>query len=557
MEFEQQLRAAFAPTDPRPDLRARILARRATLRNADEGKRRPGIRTVLFGTVLAVAAAAAILMPKFVENPHSQLVKESPMVAPARELVATTAPDPELVAEATAEPSTKIALPTDIVPSVATFTVRLLPLQNESTDPLGKAAIDALHTVFVNELRAVAGVALILSDSDDPDDELVPDIQITLQGGGSAADNKFDIAVLGHRKDVLKMRQKIPKEQRTKTSGYNFIVADRGDILAACVGSQNGDGKECKSPTAVAASLVDRLRNQVFPEDSFLTSRLRNRLLDASLEPLQRLKALTDMGTFRDEAIQDPSVVRGAIALATSATDPAIRAQVWRAMRGSGRPELAHPLTAALLQERDGEVRRQIVMLLQADFQADPAAREALKIVAREETQPFVRALAKRALMGEAFWQDYFVSSLKDTSLSESERMEAFLYQVATPWRTPGSFRYSSANSIEALDDEAMAALTTLLPAVAKYPEGKPSMGSVVSRLGALRKPAVTPMLVGMLDQVSEPALRHSIIKELSRRAGDPSVKAVLEKVSKEDPDAAIRDLAATALNDLPVGGVN
>ncbi len=207
-----------------------------------------------------------------------------------------------------------------------------------------------------------------------------------------------------------------------------------------------------------------------------------------------------------------------------------------------------NPVITSLLQERDADVRMQAVVLLQEDFSGNPRAREALAVVVSEDSRPLVRALVTRALAGENAWKDYIVASLKDASRSDAERIEAFMYQVATPGQVPGSFRFSGQLSPELLDDVAIRALSRLLPVAARSPEIKPAMDSVLSMVGALKKPAVTSLFLEMLDQTAEPEFKYSIIRELSRRGSEPAVRAVLEKLSRADPDAKLRELATNAL---------
>src|SRR5688572_11184860 len=73
MEFEQQLRAAFAPRDPRPELRSRILTR-ASIQESAKGRGGRSNRTMLVGAILAVAAAAAMVAWNLRDESTSQPV---------------------------------------------------------------------------------------------------------------------------------------------------------------------------------------------------------------------------------------------------------------------------------------------------------------------------------------------------------------------------------------------------------------------------------------------------------------------------------------------------
>lgn len=517
MEFEQQLRVAFAPCEARPELRARILART-----------RPGNRTILFGTILVVAAAAAMLSWYLVRTTPPQPAAATLAATPAAESAAMTAAEPLPAEPAPPAPeATSTAVPQAVLPPVRPFIVQLLPLQNAATDAATTAAIDAFYTAFVTELQTVPGLVLTVVGTDEPVGEALPDFQLTIRGGGHTASGKYGLTVLGDEKRFVEMKRKLPAKSEEASNGYNFVTSMSGDITPSCAPVAGEDNLACRTPAAMAASLVESLRKRYFPEDPTLKLRLQSQLLDAALEPRQRLQALTDLGmrSARRDALQDPMVVRGALALAASASDPAVRAQVWRAMRGGRNPDLVAPVTAALLHESDAEVRLQAVVLLQEEFASDPRAREALEVVARGEARPLVRALATRALAGEKAWRDYIVASLKDTSRSDAERIEAFMYHVATPGPTPGSYNYSgqlgrTPDSSELLDEGAIQALTRLLPVAAKAPEFKPVMGSVFSLLASLQKPAITAMFRGMLEQSADAQLRELAANALRGSAG-------------------------------------
>lgn len=57
-------------------------------------------------------------------------------------------------------------------------------------------------------------------------------------------------------------------------------------------------------------------------------------------------------------------------------------------------------------------------------------------------------------------------------------------------------------------------------------------------------------MFLVMLQQGAEPNLRYALINELSRRLGDVGGRAALQKVSLEDADPQLREVAAKALQD-------
>jgi hypothetical protein len=97
-------------------------------------------------------------------------------------------------------------------------------------------------------------------------------------------------------------------------------------------------------------------------------------------------------------------MVRVALNMISTTADPDLKTQVWKLMKGIRNPDLVAPLTATMRNELDQEVRLQAVTRLQEDFASDPAARQVLEIVARDDSRPLVRAIAQRALDGGAGW---------------------------------------------------------------------------------------------------------------------------------------------------------
>src|SRR6187402_781658 len=78
MNLEQQLRAALAPQEPGAGPMNAVLARLSSPR---ANKRRGGSRSILFGTVLVVAAAASMLALQLLEAPAPQAGAAAPIVS--------------------------------------------------------------------------------------------------------------------------------------------------------------------------------------------------------------------------------------------------------------------------------------------------------------------------------------------------------------------------------------------------------------------------------------------------------------------------------------------
>jgi hypothetical protein len=273
------------------------------------------------------------------------------------------------------------------------------------------------------------------------------------------------------------------------------------------------------------------LRKRLFPPDPARLLQLQNQALNASLESPKRLEALAELAeTKGGGALREAAMVRVALNLISTTADPTLKAQVWKLMKGIRNPDLIAPLAATMRNESDWEVRLQAVTRLQEDFASDPAAREALESVAREDSRPLVRAIAQRALGGEADWNQYVLTSLKDASKTDMERIEVFTYFVSQPCSMAGvDGCFSSSGQLfrsrHSVDDEALQALAGL---AGRSGEFRQTLLSVVNELREIDRPAMTSLLLALLEGATT-GDKHRIIRGLSSQRADPRSRAVLE----------------------------
>lgn len=555
MDFEQQLRAAFAPCDPRPELRSSILARRSDLRGSPAG--RTGSRTILFGTILAVAAAAAMLAMRLLEPAASTVAVDSALVPAAPPIDARDAPVSPDTSATDAVPTVEEGEPQPAVPAVPPFTVQMLPLKSDVDDPPRKTAIETVYATFVDGLRAVPGLTLVEPARSGSEARALPNFILTLEGSAlpasAGAKDDFFVGMVA------------------KLSGSDGRMAGEihtgmgGKIAPGCASPASMDvlasTSSCADPVDVAGGLLAMLRKSVFPPDPQLQWRLQARLVDQALNAEVRLGALLDLQSLgkasvtsgRDEFppnLRDPAVVRAAIQLAAVTSDPAARAQVWYTLRGSGDPVLLRPLTMALGTDPDDDTRVQALTTLTADFATDPQAHAALETASVRDLNPMVRALAQRALGGESGWTEYVLASLKDTGRSPTKRVEALFYAYGLPTsHMYGSFS-ADGRILRALDDAAMRALTEALPRAATESQGYARASlTLVRELTDMNHPAITDMLLDGLDAGSAWLDRSMAVEALHRRADDPRVRAALEKIAAEDTDPKLRELAGMPLS--------
>jgi hypothetical protein len=280
---------------------------------------------------------------------------------------------------------------------------------------------------------------------------------------------------------------------------------------------------------------------------------LRNQALNTSLESRKRLEALTELAeTKSGGAWREAAMVRVALNMISTTADPGPKAQVWKLMKGIRNPDLVAPLAATLRNELDQEVRLQAVTRLQEDFASDPAARQALEIVARDDSRPLVRAIAQRALDGGAGWGQYVLTSLKDASKTDMERIEVFTYFVSAPCSMAsvgGCFASTGqlgqlARSGQSVDDEAIKALADL---AGRSGEFRQTLLNVVNELRSMDRPAVTSLLLALLEGATT-AEKSRLILPLSSQRADPRARAALERIAAEDPETSLREYAAETL---------
>jgi hypothetical protein len=549
MKIEQQLRAALAPERPGPQVRSGVMV----LLAAGPGRHRT--RWVLSGVVLAVAAAATMLGMQLLESEvATEVVASRPVPAASPVAAGDDTAVPEAVA--TNSPSDDTGPPQPAAPAVRPFTVQVLPLKTDVSDPPRKAAIEAVYVAFVDGLRAVPGLTLVEPAGDGSETPVRPDYRITLEGNVLPASPtvKSDFTV------------RMAAEHRGPGAQVlgRFHSGMSGELAPGCVSPPSMDPlrsrRSCTDTMGVATGLVATLRKLVFPPDPQLRSRLQARLLDQKQDAGERLQALEDLSMFgrasgtngRDElsaSMRDPAVVRAAVQLASTAPDPAARAQIWYMLRGSRDPGLLAPLVTALQNDADDDTRLQALGTLEADFAADPRTRSAFEAVARGDADPMLRALAQRALGSTSAWTDHVLASLKDAGRSPVDRVRALFHAYGLPTqRMYGSFGADS-RILRALDDAAMRALTEMLPLAAADSERYAQAShTLVSELAYMKHPAITDMLLESLDAERKWMDRSWVIEALRRRPPEPRVLEALARIAVQDADPRIRELAARPL---------
>jgi hypothetical protein len=142
------------------------------------------------------------------------------------------------------------------------------------------------------------------------------------------------------------------------------------------------------------------------------------------------------------------------------------------------------------------------------------------------------------------------LTSLKDASKTDMERIEVFTYFVSQPCSMAGVYGcFSSSGQLsrsrQSVDDEAMQALADL---AGRSREFRHTLLIVLNELRTIDRPAMTSLLLALLEGATT-GDKHWIIPGLSTQHADPRARAALEKIAAQDPDSQLREIAAKALS--------
>lgn len=555
MEFEKQLQGLMTLEDPGVAFTETVLAGTRDRVNWISRKRR---RVIFIGAFLVLAAAAAIFATWSTSSSPDVVALRSPVAV--RTSVDTVAagqsPGPEA-----AEQKSSIVSAGYEEPPVEPFNVVVLPLKLDEMPANGKAAVNSMYGIFLELLRETPGVRLV-DDGGENAREGKFEYRITVQGRAQTPDGKLPITM---ETEILK-----------GPSRSQFMTSSMLETAPRCVSPSpvpdlQGIAIICPDGTGTAAGLVRVLRKLVFPPDPSLGRQFKAQLSDRSLDAQLRMQALMDLASmgwahygfsagnpFATKALHDPAVISAAVDLAATAADAAVRAKVWALLRGTGNVDLIPPLLAALGQDPAGDVRLAALTTLSGEFSEDPRVRAAFVEVARRDTRPLVRALAIRASSGangDAAWREYIRVSLEDPGRTALQRIEALFFDMnvsMTAAAQVGSVSSDLRRPLSMLDRDEIRSLTQVLPIAAADPSFlKSSLYTVVGALGQIDDPAVTDMLLASVERDGlwlDRTFALETLGSLASRRNDPKVRAALERISVNDANPKVRQIATSSL---------
>jgi hypothetical protein len=488
-------------------------------------------RLVVIGAVVAFAAAAMLAL-HLMQTPTPAEAQTTALVLPLMpepapepvEAVTSAAPAPVQPTQTPAKEGTNPpAQPTSLV---APPTVRVLPLQNQATGP-SIAAVETFFAALLANLRGSNDIAVLAPDQPEPEFATAA-VRIRVRGYGPAPDGKLTIEFV------------LESLQPDGNYKPEYVTFGPMDIAASCSGASASETTaSCRSPLYVAEIHARSVRARLLRPDPALQRAPQIRLADQSLSDNERLTALSEL---RDRS--SDAVVLGAVDLAKTATDPKMRAFTWNVMANVRNPELVAPVVEAMVRDPDANVRLQ-AMIVAAGFANDPRVRDGFVTMAQTDSSPMLRALGQRGIAGEEPWKKYIAASLKDTSRSDADRIEALAFELGRPVRMDlqGFLK----------DNDALPALSELLPRLGSDSLGRNTVFSLLGRLAPIEDAAITDLV---LDVVSgnpgklKPAssLVYMLGNMLKSQPDNARIRTVLEKISAEEPDPNLRQTIADLL---------
>lgn len=513
--------------------------RRAFLQGASPSHRRVSAGYVS-AFVVAIAAAAAAAWLGLRGSPITYSEALMPTSADQSSPTPPAAPFGDLSAAGVAENSATMREDERANPIARdhSFTVRVLPLENQATEEFGRSAANHFYGAVLNELQKVPGLSLRTSTA--AESQRPVDFELTFAAANRAGPGS-----------VLSVTVKV------RIAGFEPRVQPvSGDLYPNCVNGLDSEVGACHDAETLARSMIRLLAQNTFPMDPAVSRLLEMQLKDPSIDTGQRLEALRELKTGARRSSyargsSDPDkplsegVVQGAMALARVGT-PDERASVWREMRSSKNSSLVGPLLEAARLDPDSNVRRAALTTLAADFPPDARSAEILESISREDSSPLNRALAARMVVSERVWTDFIASSLVDEARGVDERMEALLHHVQGRLYDPRNTEAEVSRIVGIDGQEALGKI--LMQAIASDSIGRETVAYVVNFMGGMDHPAVTDALLAAADLRRSAFERFVIFRQLSLRASDQRVRSALQRIAASDPDLEVRGLAAQAI---------
>ncbi len=577
MDLEQRLRASMAAPKPGPMFTAKVLARIA------RGATRRRSRVVLVGTVLAVAAAAALLVWQMSDVQGPRVESAANAVAPGP---AAVAQDPAVQSEsAVKEPAASAASPEPVPANVARqFSVLVLPLRQETQNLAGRAPVQALYAAMLEELRKVPGLTLrvpgesasaaggradyvltiaslatnvtqsggVVMRSLDGNTRCTenggPEIfcgtnplGVTQRPRGIRMDMDYDSegrisvfngASLDSPDGVVWVEMKVESPQLA-ASQYTWPVGVEGPAdQLGCSGSSGPRTPECMTPAQLAARQVRSLRLQVFPPDAAYQQQVLAQL-GSSQDPTAGL-LLSELlqGLARGGGSRLDNATIQALARYLRGQPASTRASAWMALRQVSHPALIAPLVEALRHDTDRGVRLTALESLEVNYSTDPAVRSAFESIDRGDPDSVVRAKVRRALFGPAQWRDDVLATLPNTDLPYEARLAPLMAGSSTvSTQQEGNWRSVMQ------EQQVLQPLMALIRENLRDPDHAQTTGDALNLLTSVEDPVVFDLFLQLAREKGLPFLVSGTVRNWAfDHRNDARVREILPLAEPAGP---------------------
>jgi HEAT repeat protein len=374
------------------------------------------------------------------------------------------------------------------------FTVAIAPRVLETTDRSIALAFQSIYTALLDELRSVPNLDLVEGASSDR---------------GAAPDFELRAYV----------------ESRDGPRFHVSWLATRGGVgqWSASIASSVP-----WTAVAVAREATQAFRLFPFPPERSRPVELEAVALDANRSAEERLAALAELKTipqrFAFVGRDERRVVAVAAAdIVANSVDPEVRGRTWTAMRKVDDPYLIEPLTDSVLHDDAEFVRLEAVRTLGSSFGRDAKAIAALEYALVHDLSAQVRANARWESLDEDERRAYVAGTLLRNDLSDPERLELLTAGVS------GFRGYIDPRAAQAL----IAISSRARPS---NEESKPEDSP-----GRVDATEIVPLLVELLTDSSNDAIRSAVASALMRHRGEAGVQVALQQAARQDPSPQVR----------------
>jgi len=412
-------------------------------------------------------------------------------------------------------------------------------------DPAAKARLERYFSILSGKLRAVPGLVLITEANPG-----VPGVP-------------YEIAI---RLGADWQGVSIEAKSVSSSSGYKvlWMSNDTREAFLTPRLTALWDEVPAENPDRDMENLVARMRLELFPPDRALLERKMSELRDAKLETNERRLALSQLLTADRRIDQlserrpltyrpDPALINAALDVATTASDPALRLQIWSMLVSVGIPRidpaiLIAPAGRALAKEADPRVQLALVNTL-AISSKDPQARAALESIANGDAEgarpELVRMAARRVLNDSAGWNDYFVSRLSDPQVPDAEKLEliSYTYSISASTLRVGDAALK-------MNEAAERSLVNLVKGQGSTVVAQAAVNLLMFAGGTVTRAELVSFLsAGTGQPAADSKIRRSVLSALALSLRlHPEIRPLFEQVMARDLDPAMREAARQAL---------